>query len=107
IELIASESSVLFDLSMQQVSTQKYCEPSRLACSPQNRILLYPFLCLPVPSTRSLKVTSSVSGPHVCESIAYPGTSSPTKSLVRLNSPALLRSKRRIIQRCCSVVLLC
>jgi len=29
VELIASESSALLDLSMQQVSTQKYFKPSR------------------------------------------------------------------------------
>jgi hypothetical protein len=37
-------------------------------------------------------VTSSVSAPHVCESMAYRGISL-TKSLVKLNSPSLLRSE--------------
>jgi hypothetical protein len=35
-ELMALKSSVLFDLSIQHVSTQKYRRPSFLACSPQN-----------------------------------------------------------------------
>jgi hypothetical protein len=35
--------------------------------------------------------------PHVCERIAYSGILPPPKSLVRLNSPALLRCRRRII----------
>src|SRR5580700_5050237 len=89
---------LLLDLSMQHVSTQKLCRPSRLACSPQNRIFSYPTLFFPVPSITSLYVTSSVSATHVCERIAYSGISPPTKSLVRLNSPSLLYCSRRIIQ---------
>jgi hypothetical protein len=52
---------------------------------------------MPVLSIRSLKVTSLVSAPYVCESIAYRGISSP-KSLVTLNLSSLLRSIRCIIQ---------
>src|SRR3982074_3586902 len=95
---MASESSELFDLSIQQVSTQKLCRPSRLACSPQNRIFSYPTLFFPLPSIRSPYVTSSISAPHVCERIAYSGILPRPKSLVRLNSLSLLHSSRRIIQ---------
>lgn len=69
--------------------------PSRLAYSPQNRILLQPALSLPVPFIKSLKLTSSVSAPHVCESIVQRGILSQ-RSLVRLNSPPSLLCRRRI-----------
>ena len=87
---------MLLDLSIQHVSTQKYCNPSRLACSPQNRILSYPDFLSPVLSVISLKLTSSVSGPHVCESIAYRGMLS--KNWVRVNPPSLLYDSKRISQ---------
>ncbi|KAF2625742.1 hypothetical protein BU25DRAFT_110351 [Macroventuria anomochaeta] len=38
---MASDSSTLLDLSMQQVSTQKYSRLSRFACCSQNRIFLF------------------------------------------------------------------
>ena len=44
IELIASVSSELLFLSMQQVSTQKYSSPSTAACFAQNCIFLHPAL---------------------------------------------------------------
>ncbi len=86
-----------WDCIVQQVLIQMYCKSPCLACSPQNRIFLYPGLSSPVPFVRSSKVTSSASAPQVCESIAYGGIiSSPTNSLARLNSPVSLCSKRRI-----------
>ncbi|OCK89756.1 uncharacterized protein K441DRAFT_582446, partial [Cenococcum geophilum 1.58] len=40
IELIASESSALLDLSMQQVPTRGYWRPSFAACVMQNLIFV-------------------------------------------------------------------
>src|SRR5947207_15913787 len=88
----------MFDLSMQQLSTQKYRKPSLAACLPQNSIFLYPALPRPEPATISSKVTSSLSSPWVCESIAYEGRSSRNR-LVRQKFPFGRSSKRRIVAK--------
>jgi hypothetical protein len=68
-ELIASESSALLDLPMQQVSTQAYLRPCDRATAQHSSILDHPRKHLPGSSCRSRKVTSSCS--HLCERIAY------------------------------------
>jgi hypothetical protein len=55
-------------------------------------------LALTDPIYHVFKMTSSVWAPHVCERIPYSGILLPTRSLVRLSWPALLRSRRRMIQ---------
>jgi hypothetical protein len=50
---MASVSSALLDLSMQQVSTQKNSKPSSAACFAQNVSLQYPALLLPVPLVKA------------------------------------------------------
>lgn len=95
-ELMAFWCSPEFDLSMQQLSTQKYCKPSLAACSPQNCILPYPAFPWPKPWTISLKVTSWSSSSHRCERIAYRGVAL-SGNRVRQNSPFGRSCKRRII----------
>lgn len=95
--LIAVWSSTALDLSIQQVSTQKYRRPSRLACSAQKLILLNPAFCCQSlgPLTRSAKTTSS--DPHVWGRIAYGGTSLGARSSVRTNMPSSSRCSNRIV----------
>jgi hypothetical protein len=96
---MAKASSALSFLLMQHVSTQKYLSPPCRACFPQNRIFLYPGFVLPLPVWRSAKVTSSLSAPQVCESIAYGGMLLSFK-LWMLSSLLSLYCKSRIACGC-------
>src|SRR3569833_375012 len=71
-ELIASPSSALLSLLMQQVSTQTYPRPSRRACAQVDLIFWKP---APFSSLDGLLNSANVtsSGPHVCDRIAYGG----------------------------------
>jgi hypothetical protein len=91
--LIASDSSALLLLSMQHVSTHTCERPWRAACAAQKRSLEEPGLGgyvlgvvevevgvevglevdVEVEVMMSEYVTSSASGPYVCERIAYAG----------------------------------
>jgi len=65
------ELGVLFFLSMQQVSIQKYRRPSAAALSAQNCIFLHPASLLPGPASTSWKLTSSsLFTSHVWQRIA-------------------------------------
>ncbi len=77
-ELIASVSSALLDLSIQQVSTHAYPNPASAASRQVIAILPYHFLLLQKGSTISLNETSSSS--HVCDRMAYFGKFLPMKS---------------------------
>jgi hypothetical protein len=67
-ELIASESSALLDLSIQQESIHVYFQPSEAACIQQPWIFANPAIEEPLPSRKSWKDTSPPL--HLCESIA-------------------------------------
>jgi len=81
IELMASDNSLLLDLSMQQVSTQTNVNPSSPAALQHLVILLNPlFLEAILRSFISWKDTSSL--PQQCESIAYGYGTSAANSFI-------------------------
>src|SRR5438132_5618780 len=95
-ELIDDCTSSMVDLLMQQVSTQKYSKPSRLAWSEQSVILAAAGLSFQRPLSMSPKMTSlAASRLHVWDSIEYGGIVS--KNSVRLSSPFWLRLISRMV----------
>lgn len=79
-ELMASDSSALLVLSMQQVSIQIYAKLSFLACVQLYMKFMKPFLWDEMLLSMSCRVTSS--SPHICERVAYRGIALPNNSSI-------------------------